>query len=570
MTDHRFLDGSMRPMIRRVACPRLRGHVGSTPPEHAHEDVGMPPAALSRFAVRLSGLLVLAWLLSPLADSSAQAGLPDAPPASVGMDASRLARIDDALNRAVEAGNVPGAVALVGRGGKIVYAKAVGRRAVEPEAEPMTRDTVFDMASLTKPVATATSVMILLERGQVRLSDRLGRLLPEFDNHGKGHITVEQLLRHRSGLLPDNPIGDYADGPEAAWKNLANLDLQHPPGERFVYSDVNFQILGRIVEKLSGKALDEFALENIYRPLGMASTRFLPTDEEASDSYLDRIAPTERDGGRMLRGVVHDPRSRALGGVAGHAGLFSSADDLAVFAQTLLDGGQAPNGHRLLAPLTVRLITSPGIEPEGQRRGLGWDIGTGFSSPRGALFGPTSFGHTGFTGTSVWIDPETRTFVILLTSRLHPAGDKPSPIALRREVATLAAASILDADPRPEPPRVSQEPARTHEPALRPVLCGIDVLIRREFEGLKGQRVGLITNHTGRARSGESTIDVLFKAPDVKLVALFSPEHGIRGLVDRAVGDSRDDKTGLPDPQPLRQDPQADSREPRRRRCARL
>ncbi len=493
----------------------------------------------------LTSLLVIALAVSA---GSTQAALPEAAPESVGMDASRLGRIDGVVRRSIESKQVPGAVVLVGRRGRIVYAKAFGQRAIEPTAEPMTRDTRFDMASLTKPVATAASILVLLEQGQVRLDDRLGRLLPEFDNHGKGRITVEQLLRHRSGLIADNPISDYADGPEKSWERIARLDLQYEPDARFLYSDVNFLILGRLVETISGQSLDAFAAEHVFQPLGMVDTGFRPLGR-SDDRDLERIAPTEKEGGTMLRGVVHDPRSRALGGVAGHAGLFSTADDLAIFAQTILNGGRAPNGDRLLAPLSVRLMSGPGETPAGQQRGLGWDIDTGFSSPRGALFGPTSFGHTGFTGTSLWIDPETGTFVIVLTSRLHPDGKTPAPIALRREVATLAAAAIVDADARPARPTSPPNAVNTavsDEPALRPVDCGIDVLIRRDFEGLKGKRVGLVTNQSGRSKSGESTIDVLFGAKDVKLVALFSPEHGIRGLVDREVPDSRDEATGLP------------------------
>lgn len=498
----------------------------------------MTQTAPPRIRPTLAAVILLTLTIGPARHASAVPGLPEAPPASVGMDPERLARIDAALERAVSEGDVPGVVALVGRRGAVAYARAVGRRAVEPASEPMTRDTIFDLASLTKPVATSASVMILLEQGKLRLDDRLGTLLPEFGNHGKGPITVEQLLRHRSGLIADNPLSDYDDGPAEAWRRLADLDLKAPPGERFLYSDVNFLILGRIVERIAGQSLDAFARANIFEPLDMAGTRFLPAGEALSEELRARIAPTEPDAGAMLRGVVHDPRSRALGGVAGHAGLFGTADDLAVFAQTILDAGRAPNGYRLLAPLTVRLMTSPGDEPERQRRGLGWDVATGFSAPRGALFGPSSFGHTGFTGTSLWIDPESQTFVILLTSRLHPDGKKPAPTALRRTVATLAAAAIVDDEPTAT--------ARPSASALRPVACGIDVLVRREFEGLRGKRVGLVTNHTGLTRSGESTIDVLFHAPDVTLVALFSPEHGIRGLVDREVGDSRDETTGLP------------------------
>jgi uncharacterized protein YbbC (DUF1343 family)/CubicO group peptidase (beta-lactamase class C family) len=479
------------------------------------------------------------------------AGLPDAPPSQLGFDPDRLARIDAAVERAVTAGRVPGALVMVTRHGNIALAKAYGKRAVEPNSEEMTRDTIFDMASLTKPMATATSILILLEQGKLRLSDRLGRLLPEFINHGKGAITVDQLLRHRSGLIADNPLGDYADGPEKAWERLAALDMVSQPGEKFLYSDVNFLILGRIVEKLSGEPLDVFARTNIFEPLGMVDTAFRPDGVEPVGGNISRIAPTERDGRTMLRGRVHDPRSRALGGVAGHAGLFSTADDVALFAQMMLNGGLGANGKRVLSPLAVRVMIDAADTPAHERRGLGWDVDTTFSAPRGNLFGTRSFGHTGFTGTTIWIDPETDCCVILLTSRLHPDGKAPAPTALRAEVATLAAAAIRDASTQPEKPPTSSAPARTTAGlelagGLHPVECGIDVLEKEGFKSLRGKRVALVTNHTGRTVDGCSTIDVLFHAPDVTLVALFSPEHGIRGKVDTQVADSKDESTGLP------------------------
>jgi uncharacterized protein YbbC (DUF1343 family)/CubicO group peptidase (beta-lactamase class C family) len=515
--------------------------------------------------------------------------LPDAPPASVGFDADRLKRIDVAIDRAIANGAVHGAVVLVGRRGKIAYVRVAGRRAIDPTSEPMTRDTVFDLASLTKPIATATTAMVLIDEGRLGLQDRLGRVLPEFDNHGKGAITVEQLLRHRAGFVPDDPLSDFQNGPDQAWKRLADSRLTYSTGEQFRYSDVGFLVLGRIVERKTGRSLDAVAQEKIFGPLGMADTHFRRIGPDAPPPaavLAERIAPTERDkpGGRMLRGIVHDPRSRALGGVAGHAGLFATADDLAIYAQMLLNGGVGANGRRVLSPLAVRLMVDAATTPPGQRRGLGWDVETGYSAPRGNLFGPTSFGHTGFTGTSLWIDPETECFVVILTSRLHPGGHKSSPTALRSEVATLVAAAIIDASPRPiiattagpqlregdprrrtsQPfaslaqqevrPPGSQPPARLAHQEVRPpettagvnpVRCGIDVLVADHFAPLKNRKVGLVTNHTGRTRDGRSTIDVLFHAPDMKLVRLFSPEHGIRGAVDTAVADSRDEATGL-------------------------
>lgn len=492
----------------------------------------------------------MAWLLVGfLAVGSAHGwqGVEEA--ARLGFDAERLGKLDAVVEEAVASGTVPGAVLVVGRGAGVAYAKAFGQRAVEPEAQAMTVDTIFDMASLTKPIATASSVVALIEDGKVRPSDPIVKYFPELDNHGKGRITVDHLLRHRAGLIPDNAMGDYKDGPEAAWKQIAELQPVAKPGSKFIYSDVGFIILGKLVEKVSGKPLDVFAAERVFRPTGMTDAHFRPLAGDASGRpAADRIAPTEKEGDAFLRGVVHDPRSRALGGVAGHAGLFATAEDVATFAQMLLNDGLAPNGSRVLSPLTVRLMADPADTPAGQRRGLGWDIATGYSGPKGELFGPRSYGHTGFTGTSVWIDPETETFVVLLTSRLHPTG-KGSPASLRRDVATLAAAALADPpahhDAAPEAaPHADPAAGRAQSP---PVRCGIDVLAARGFDSLKGKRVGLVTNHTGRSADGRSTIDVLFNAPDVKLVKLFSPEHGLRGMLDHEkITGGVDEKTGLP------------------------
>ena len=471
----------------------------------------------------LLALLILGCLFAG-STPRAKAGLPTAQPEAVGLDPAKLAAIDNAIQGAVDRREIPGVVVLIGRRGQIVHAAAIGQRSVVPDGEAMTRDTIFDLASLTKPTATASSILILLDQGKIDPQSPVARYWPEFGNSGKEAITAEQLLRHRSGLIADNALSDYADGPDQAWERIAHLGLVGKPGEKFLYSDVNFEVLGKLVERISGQSLDEFARVNLFEPMGIKAT-FKPTNPE-------RIAPTERDGETMLRGTVHDPRARALGGVAGHAGLFGTADDLATVAQTWLNGGVAPNGRRIFQASTIQRATDPGDTPERQKRGLGWDIDTPYSGLRGAGFGPTSFGHTGFTGTSLWIDPASEMFVVLLSSRLHPDGKGKSPIKLRAEVATLAAAAIVD-QPQPE--------------ATEPVVdCGIDVLIRQNFATLRGKRVGLVTNHTGRTRAGTATIDALFHAPDVKLVALFSPEHGIRGLVDAEVGDSKDESTGLP------------------------
>jgi uncharacterized protein YbbC (DUF1343 family) len=329
-----------------------------------------------------------------------------------------------------------------------------------------------------------------------------------------------------------------------------------PPGERFVYSDINYFLLGDIVKRVSGLPLDQFAKKHIFDPLGMKDTGFVP-----AESLRPRIAPTEKctpygwpcEGPdmQMLRGVVHDPTARRMAGVAGHAGLFSTAADLSIFCRMLLNGGRY-NGVRILSPLTVAKMTSPVSAPgDPNVRGLGWDIDSSFSSNRGELLPIGSFGHTGFTGTSLWIDPLTETFVVFMSNRLHPDG-RGDVTPLRARVATIAASAITDAPSEagraramtgrdfgaapPSPPRAK----------IAPVQAGLDVLRAQGFAPLRGKRVGLVTNHTGRARDGATAIDLLFGAPEVKLVALFSPEHGIRGILDATVPSEVDERTKLP------------------------
>ncbi len=474
-----------------------------------------------------------------------------------GVDLEPLGRIDELVNDAIKEKNLPGAVVSIGRHGRIVYAKAFGRRAVTPTSEPMTLDTIFDLASLTKVVATTTSVMILVEEGRVRLSDRVAAHIPGFERYGKSDITVRHLLTHMSGLRPDLDLSAEFDGYDEGIRRAIEETPVARPGDRFIYSDINFFLLGDIVARVSGIPLDRFARARIFEPLGMRDTMFRPPD-----ALRLRIAPTEAcpplawpcngPGAAILRGIVHDPTARRMGGVAGHAGLFSTAADLARFCRMLLGAG-ALDGQRVLAPLTVARMTSPATPPnERNVRGLGWDIDSSYAVNRGELFPIGSFGHTGFTGTSLWIDPITETFVIFLSNRVHPDG-KGDVTALRARVATTAARAIVDvplARVRSERPggsdvaRPGTLPRSARE--TETTLTGIDVLQAEGFARLKGKRVGLVTNHTGRTRRGESTIDVLHKAPDVKLVALFSPEHGIRGILDERVPSSRDDRTGLP------------------------
>jgi uncharacterized protein YbbC (DUF1343 family)/CubicO group peptidase (beta-lactamase class C family) len=470
--------------------------------------------------------------------------LPEAAPAEVGLDASKLGRIDGAVQESIQQGRLPGAVVLVVRQGKIAFRKAYGLRSKQPAETRMTTDTVFDLASLTKPIATAASVMILLEEGKLSLSDRVSQYLPAFGQNGKERITIEQLLLHVSGLIADNPVADYQDGREKALEHICQLRPIEEPGAKFIYSDVNFIVLGELVERIGGQPLDAFARRHIFEPLGLRDTTFRP-----DKALAERAAPTQKREEHWMRGEVHDPRAYLLGGVAGHAGLFSTADDLAVFAQMILNGGSY-RGQRVLSPATVRRMTVPRSVPGGWRA-LGWDVQTSFSSNRGELFPPGSFGHTGFTGTSIWIDPSSQTAVIFLSNRVHPDG-KGQINRLRGRVATLVAAAII-APPFPDAPRTPipltpPSPPRGGEGrrSLAAVLNGIDVLQRDGFRKLKGRRIGLATNHTSVDRDGHSTIDLLHKAEGVKLVALFSPEHGIRGEVDRPVPDAKDDKTGLP------------------------
>src|SRR6266581_3761556 len=383
------------------------------------------------------------WLVAVPA-APAQTGvsqLPAAAPSAVGMSAVQLAHIREAVETEIARKQLPGAVVLVGRQGKVVWRRAYGHRALEPQTESMTVDTIFDLASLTKVVATATSVMILVERGQVRLGDPVARYIPEFAEMGKRNITVEQLMTHRSGLMPDNDIKDYEQGPEKAFENIWRLTPIAEAGSRFIYSDLNYIVLAELVRRVSGKPLDEFAAENIFRPLGMKDTGFKPAAR-----LQPRIAPTEQREEHWMRGEVHDPRAYLLGGVAGHAGVFSTADDLAVYCQMILSRGEY-RGVRVLSPMGVARMTearaSGGNASDGNARGLGWDVMTGYSSNRGDLFPLGSFGHTGFTGTSIWIDPASEMFVIFLSNRVHPDG-KGDVGPLRGRVATIVAGSVLD------------------------------------------------------------------------------------------------------------------------------
>jgi CubicO group peptidase (beta-lactamase class C family) len=381
-----------------------------------------------------------------------RATLPQSDPDAAGLLSSQLKYIDDAVRASIRAGEIPGAVVLAARHGRIAYFKAFGNRSVQPKQEAMTADTIFDVSSLTKVMATTPSIMLLVENGTLRLDDRVKRYLPNFSSGGKDIITLRHLLTHYSGLPPDFDLSKNWFGHRAALEELWKIKTDSEPGNSFLYSDLNFIALGEIVHAVAGATLDEFAKEHIFIPLGMVDTYFRPPS-----NMVGRIAPTEprkntlqylkgQGSGanldKILRGEVHDPTAWRMGGVAGHAGLFSSARDIALFAQMLLDKGSYASG-RLLSPLTVDAMTrpeSPANSP--QVRGFGWDIDSTYSSPRGDIF-KEGYGHTGFSGTSLWIHPPTGTFVVVLTNRVHPDGGKDIN-HLRGAIANIVAAAIVD------------------------------------------------------------------------------------------------------------------------------
>ena len=465
---------------------------------------------------------------------------------------SGAAGVDQQMGRAVQDGLIPGAVVVIGHNGQIVYQNAYGSRALIPHREPMTLDTIFDAASLTKVLATTPSIMRLFEQGQIRLNDPVTKYLPEFQG-GHSDITIRNLMTHFSGLRPDLDLKPAWSGYETGIQRALTDKPAGPPGVRFVYSDINFILLGEIVHRLTGKMLNEYASENFYQPLGMRETMFLPPV-----SLRPRIAPTEINPltGQPLRGEVHDDTARYMGGVAGHAGVFTTAADLAKFAQMMLDGGQVKggqgegNGARLFTAATVEKFTSPQSPPDQPiLRGLGWDIDSTYSSNRGELFPIGSYGHTGFTGTSIWIDPFSHSYLIILTNVVHPHRGH-SLSSLRSRVATVVAASLGVTTPGVKltgynDTIVGPGLHREVEPKGE-VLTGLDVLAEDHFTALRGKRIGLITNQTGLSRDGKRNVDLMLAA-GVKVTKLFSPEHGLNGAEDREdVSDTKDAASGLP------------------------
>ncbi|MCB9597312.1 MAG: DUF1343 domain-containing protein [Sandaracinaceae bacterium] len=431
-------------------------------------------------------------------------------PVAIRISAEHEDAIDALVDDAIQAGAAPGCVIVLGRRDGVVFRRAYGQRAVDPAPEPMTVDTVFDLASITKAAATAASVMVLVERGDLDLDARASRYLPAIPHA----FTVRQLLLHTSGLPPVDALRDYGEDRAANIERIARTPLERPPGARVRYSDLGYVLLGEIVARVGGAPLEAFAREHVHAPLGMIDTGYVP-----DRALWPRVAPTERAerrGGVMIRGVVHDPRAWRLGGVAGHAGLFSTADDLARLARRLLGEGDG-----WVTDATIAQMTAPQALPGGSRA-LGWDTGRAGMSAR-------AFGHGGYTGTSLWMDPVNDVFVILLSNRVHPNGEGDVQ-PLVRALGPLGVAATRAAAP----------------PSTGAVLAGVDVLERDGFASLAGARVALLTHRAARTRDGRRTLDVLHAAPDVTVVRVLSPEHGLGSDREGRIEDGRDARTGLP------------------------
>ena len=480
------------------------------------------------------------------------------------------------MQQAIDDHKIPGGVVVIGHDGQVVYRKAYGWRSLEPTRERMTLDTIFDMASLTKCLATTTAVMQLYQEGKIGLNDPVAKYLPEFGANGKQDITIRDLLTHYSGLPPDLNLLEPWQGKEEGYRRAFAVAPDRPAGVRFVYSDINFIVLGALVEKLTGQTLNGYVQQSVLAPMGLPHTRYLPPA-----AWIEKIAPTQWEhgasawgnptsktfpGDTMLRGVVHDPTSRRMGGVAGHAGLFSTGDDVAVYAQNLLDRLAGRPSHFPLSRIVTEKMVAPEQPATGTAlRAFGWDIDSPYSSNRGTLFPVGSFGHTGFTGTSLWMDPTSDTYVVILTNAVHPNG--PTGItALRGGIANAAAIAVgIHADGGSLAAHITgyneslsgmrRRPARNGE-----VKTGIDVLEADHFHELAEMaqrhgghlRLGLLTNQTGVDGEGRRTIDVLDhdaarEVPGLRLTTLFSPEHGIRGAYDQPdVPSTTDAATGLP------------------------
>ncbi|MFI5310528.1 MAG: serine hydrolase [Gemmatimonadales bacterium] len=355
------------------------------------------------------------------------------------MSAERLETIDRVIQRGLDAGGFPGAAVVVGRRGAAVWEKGFGHLGWTASSPAVAPDrTIYDLASLTKVIGTTTAAMILYDEGKLDLEAKVTHFLPEFTGGLKDQVTVRQLLMHRGGLPAGRELWRHAHTPDEAKHIIFAVPLEYRPGTGQVYSDLGADLLGMVIETIAGEGLDKLLQRRVFGPLGMTDTQFRP-----ADSLAYRIAPTEVSPprGYPLRGEVHDENAYVLGGVAGHAGLFGTASDLAVFAQMMLNGG-IYQGVRIVSDSTVRLFTTRAAGT----RALGWEVAEG-QHGAGSFLGERAYGHTGFTGTSMWIDPDREMFVILLTNRVHAArARRPSKVIadVRSDLADAAALAVTD------------------------------------------------------------------------------------------------------------------------------
>ncbi len=382
---------------------------------------------------------MVSLLLAALVVAAGGDGLPVKSPASVGMSAKRLAVIDHIVGRGIRAGGFPGAAVVVGREGAAVWQKGFGHidwKSSSPRVSA--QETIFDLASLTKVVGTTTAIMILFDEGRIKLDEPVRTYLPEFSGGAKDSVTIRELLEHRSGLPADRDLWRLAHSPAEAKQLVLDAPLECKPGACYIYSDLGAITLGMVVERVTGVGLDVFLHERVFGPLGMTNTFFRP-----ADSVKYRCAPTEvtPPRGYPLKGEVHDENAYALGGVSGHAGLFSTASDLAIFAQMILNGGEY-DGVRIVSDSTVKLFTTRAAGS----RALGWAMADG-QWGSGRFLSDGSFGHVGYTGTSLWIDPDREMFVVLLTNRVHAArARRPDRVIadVRADLTDAAAIAVTD------------------------------------------------------------------------------------------------------------------------------
>lgn len=454
--------------------------------------------------------------------------------------------VGDIVSAESAAGRIPGAVIEIGQADKVVFRRAFGFSEREPQRVAMTPGTIFDLASLTKPVATSIAIMQLYEQGKISLDAPAAKYWPRFARNGKASITVRELMTHYSGLRADLDLRRRWSGYGTALQLIEGQTPVYPPGARYVYSDINFEVLGELVRRVSGLPLDVYCRRQIFGPLGMRDTGFAPRT-----SARGAIAPTEYLDGAVRIGQVNDPTAARMGGVAGHAGLFSTADDLAIFARMLLNGGRSSD-VRILTSRSVDEMSMPeSPQPEGHFRGLGWDLAAPLASNRSELPAIGSYGHTGFTGTMLWIDPISGVYVIVLTNRTYPDGSGDAR-PLRRKILTLVSARIgavsLDqvAASRPTLGAFFARNPRLVDHHVNRVMTGADVIAADGFAELRGLRIGLITNQSGVNRAGLSDVEALSDAPGLKLAAIFTPEHGLYGDVDGLVDSGFELTTGRP------------------------